>query len=776
MDYWVQHTQMWLNNTYGNNPYWVRLSENGVTGWNTIYGLTRALQIELGLSTPNGNFGPATTQAVKDLGNIKKGTPEDEPSNVITILQGALWCKGYNAGGLTGVYYNTGEAAVKELQADIGISPTGIIDLYMWKCLLNMNAFVLVYGGDTKIREIQQYLNSNYIDYMEDYVPCDGIAGRDTFTGLIFAIQAAEGYGSDIATGFFGDNTEKNWQTVSTGDNNIFVKLLKIALYFNGYDVGNFTTAFTNDITTQIVNFQKFMCLNVTGVGDGKTVRNLLTSNGDQSLSRPATAFDCATPLNQSRINTLKNNGFTIAGRYITSGQFSWGNKQLKRDEAELIIANGLSIFPIYQTTANEYNYFNFAQGVLDGNQAADLAINLGIPKGTTIYFAVDCDPTADIIQSNILSYFENVHSSLAPYGYKVGVYGTRNVCTTVSEAGYAVYSFVSALSSGFSGNLGFPMPDNWSFNQFHTYTFGSGEGAIEIDRDGNSGRDTGFNKLNYVANDFMVEIMKLYNLAFTYGAKNDVEATDLTLQYLRKIGGYIGSFHNLKETVQYIQWGYVAGFVDEGFVDYASNKINANKLNNLPTPGNESLNYDFYHCAATLHALLHPVNDEEWNNMDYVIDRYAGWAGDLASLTQNLSEADKGQNLNTLAHELMGNDNSNFGYIDFMADMDAVNVSNSILNGGNNFIEALNKYFFTTQVDGHTYSEIRTFRFIFNNYKDSLELFNADVDMVMENEFPMSILRMLLSENAEQKYFDAVKTAFKDYVKEQYNANKNLR
>ena len=55
MDYWVQHTQMWLNNTYGNNPYWVRLSENGVTGWNTIYGLTRALQIELGLSTPNGN-------------------------------------------------------------------------------------------------------------------------------------------------------------------------------------------------------------------------------------------------------------------------------------------------------------------------------------------------------------------------------------------------------------------------------------------------------------------------------------------------------------------------------------------------------------------------------------------------------------------------------------------------------------------------------------------------------------------------------------------------
>ena len=42
---------------------------------------------------------------------------------------------------------------------------------------------------------------------------------------------------------------------------------------------------------------------------------------------------------------------------------------------------------------------------------------------------------------------------------YKVGVYGARNVCIQVSEKGYANTSFVSGMSTGFSGNLGFPLP-----------------------------------------------------------------------------------------------------------------------------------------------------------------------------------------------------------------------------------------------------------------------------------------------------------------------------
>lgn len=45
-------------------------------------------------------------------------------------------------------------------------------------------------------------------------------------------------------------------------------------------------------------------------------------------------------------------------------------------------------------------------------------------------------------------------------------------------------------MSTGFSGNLGYPMPDNWAFDQFDEGTIGSGDGSIAIDKDSFSGRD----------------------------------------------------------------------------------------------------------------------------------------------------------------------------------------------------------------------------------------------------------------------------------------------
>lgn len=768
MDYWVQHTQMWLNNTYGNNSNWVRLEENGITGWPTIYGLIRALQIELKLSNPNGNFGPATTEAVKKLGIISKGSPDDEPSNIITIIQGALWCKGYNAGGLTGVYYTTGETAIKDLQNDIGLTPTGTINIYIWKALLNMNAFVLVVGGDISIREVQQFLNANYIDYLEDYVPCDGIAGRDTFTGLIFAIQAAEGFSADTATGFFGDNTEKSWVTVKSGDNSIFVKLLKIALYFNGYYKRGLTTLYVPEIEEQIIAYQKFMCLNVTGLGDGKTLRNLLTSNGDQSLSRPATACDCAVPLTQAKLNTLKKNGFKIVGRYITSGQFSWGNKQLKSPEANLIIENGMSIFPIYQTTANYIEYFSNNQGKADGKNAIQLAKDLGIPSSKAVYFAVDCDPTEDIIISRILPYFSGVFSEMSKDGWFVGVYGTRNVCNKVSSAGYAKFSFVSGLSSGFSGNLGFNMPNNWAFNQFQTYTFGTEDAAIEVDRDGNSGRDKGFNHLEKSDNAFMRSLEKLYSLAKEYGDGSVVESNNLCLQVLREIGGYNGTIGYSTSTIKYIQWLYVAGPIDNDFVKLVSEQIELEILKSFPVPGNASIAYDFTHFAATLHAYIHDVNDSEWTNMDYVIDRYAGWAGDLSTLAKDISK--KTGNLDDIAKSLMGGDSS-FGYNDYLADIDAVNLSHTLLNG-TSLVDAVKSYFFTL-IDGMTYSEVRTSRFMLEEYNNSYTSLHTDVKQIMADEIPMNILRGLLAGNIDQKYFDAAGKAFENFIQKEDSAGR---
>ncbi|KRM23387.1 hypothetical protein FC90_GL000342 [Latilactobacillus graminis DSM 20719] len=41
---------------------------------------------------------------------------------------------------------------------------------------------------------------------------------------------------------------------------------------------------------------------------------------------------------------------------------------------------------------------------------------------------------------------------------FRVGIYGTRNVAQHVIDSGLAVYAFVSDMSTGYSGNLGYPM------------------------------------------------------------------------------------------------------------------------------------------------------------------------------------------------------------------------------------------------------------------------------------------------------------------------------
>lgn len=87
--------------------------------------------------------------------------------------------------------------------------------------------------------------------------------------------------------------------------------------------------------------------------------------------------------------------------------------------------------------------------------------------------------------------------------GYHYGIYGTRNVCTTVEKAmSNQILTlksiFVSNMSSGFSGNLGFPQPENWAFDQFYEPRggIGSGSGNVSIDKVAVSGKKTGFSYL----------------------------------------------------------------------------------------------------------------------------------------------------------------------------------------------------------------------------------------------------------------------------------------
>lgn len=87
MDEMVYKVQQWVNRTYsGKNGYQV-IPENGKTSWTTIYALTRALQIELGIKNPVNNFGPSTEARYKEWGEMEYGkVPEDEKGTHIVYI------------------------------------------------------------------------------------------------------------------------------------------------------------------------------------------------------------------------------------------------------------------------------------------------------------------------------------------------------------------------------------------------------------------------------------------------------------------------------------------------------------------------------------------------------------------------------------------------------------------------------------------------------------------------------------------------------------------
>ena len=60
MDSRVLQTQEWLNKTYGDVAGFPVVDEDGITGQATFKALIYALQIEIGISNPDGIFGNDT--------------------------------------------------------------------------------------------------------------------------------------------------------------------------------------------------------------------------------------------------------------------------------------------------------------------------------------------------------------------------------------------------------------------------------------------------------------------------------------------------------------------------------------------------------------------------------------------------------------------------------------------------------------------------------------------------------------------------------------------
>lgn len=503
-DEMVRSAQRFINTTYGNGATLgiSKLEENGQTGWPVMYALTRALQYEMGITSLSDSFGPTTLGKIGELyGKLDESTVPS--ANFCRIIQSALYCKGYDGGDIDGKYNDRVKGSVADLHADMGVSGT-YPGSALWpktaKGLFNMDAYVTVNSGSDTIRAIQQWLNGKYVLRKDFYIiPCDGHHSRDVAKSLLFAIQYELGMADGVANGVFGPGTQSGLKShtvsVSSNSTGVWAQLFTGAMVLNKNSVafGNFTDAVRQTVTA----FQSFCGLSTTGAGDFPTWASLLVSYGDQS--RSGTACDGVTEVTPARATALKSAGYKYIGRYLYNpSTTSLPEKMIQPGELATIKDAGLRCFPIYQTWSRSADYFSTNQGTRDAFEAIDWARYHGFKSGTIIYFAVDYDAMDGEVTDYVIPHFRAITRTISENsGYNVGIYGARNVCQRVIDAGYASVCMVSDMSSGFSGNLGYPLPSKWSFDQISTITVGSGTGSIEIDNNIASGRDTGQSDFN---------------------------------------------------------------------------------------------------------------------------------------------------------------------------------------------------------------------------------------------------------------------------------------
>lgn len=156
----------------------------------------------------------------------------------------------------------------------MGIGGAGVVNAAVARCILNMDAYVVVAGGTDKIRGIQQWLNSRY--WQKDAYtigPCDGIYSRDVQKALMIAIQYELGL---TPNGNFGPRTQSGLaaHTLAGGSSGIFVQLFSAACVFNE-PIGSYRTSqrssFDSALADFVKAFQGFSQLSVNGKGDYPT-------------------------------------------------------------------------------------------------------------------------------------------------------------------------------------------------------------------------------------------------------------------------------------------------------------------------------------------------------------------------------------------------------------------------------------------------------------------------------------------------------------------------
>lgn len=122
-------------------------------------------------------------------------------------------------------------------------------------------------------------------------------------------------------------------------------------------------------------------------------------------------------------------NGISFVGRYLVPPGM---NKELTKDEAKILRDAGLAILLCWEIGAGDIRK-GAERGSKDGVRAKALALEYGVPTGTTIFFACDyCPVTGDY--PAILAYLRAAQAACSPY--VAGLYGCAKIIDHAAEQG----------------------------------------------------------------------------------------------------------------------------------------------------------------------------------------------------------------------------------------------------------------------------------------------------------------------------------------------------
>lgn len=131
--------------------------------------------------------------------------------------------------------------------------------------------------------------------------------------------------------------------------------------------------------------------------------------------------IDTVARITASQAQKLRENGVSFVGRYLTPAGYSKG---ITKEEIAILRGAGLAILLCWELNAEAMKE-GATRGAHDGTQARKAAEALGVPAGTTIYFAADYNvPTSDLIQCE--QYMLAAQAAIG--GYVAGIYGGEKV------------------------------------------------------------------------------------------------------------------------------------------------------------------------------------------------------------------------------------------------------------------------------------------------------------------------------------------------------------